>query len=101
MPIFLTYHPWPGGTMSRDDMLEMVRGCYHDWQAQGIQWYSYAGTHENGEGWCLFSAPDRAALLRTFHEQRIPYLFVTEVWRLSEDDLDLTHTAEMTSPRVI
>jgi hypothetical protein len=38
-------------------------------------------------------APSREALVRMFHENRIPYLSITEVWQISEQDLNLAAAA--------
>lgn len=93
MPLFLTHHPWPGGMMDRDHMLNMVRLAYEDWQADGVHWHGYLGTRGNGEGWCMISAPSREALVRMFHKNQIPWLYATEVWQIGEQDLDLATTA--------
>lgn len=93
MSLFLIHHPWPGDTMAREEMLDLVAADYESWQAQRITWVSYLGTPNNGEGWCLMQAPSRDALLRMFHENRIPYLSVTEVWQISERDLNLAAEA--------
>lgn len=88
MPLFLTYHPWAGGTMSRDEVLKMVRAANEAWRSQGFSCYSYIGTPNDGEGWFVLSAPSREALIRMFHENRIPYLSVTEVWQVGPEEFN-------------
>lgn len=88
MPLFLTYHPWAGGTMGRDEVLKMVRAANEAWKNQGFSCYSYIGTPNDGEGWFVLSAPSREALIRMFHEHRIPYLSVTEVWQVGPEEFN-------------
>jgi len=101
MPLFLTYHPWIGGTMGRDDVLDMVRAANEAWKNQGFSCCSYIGTPNDGEGWFILSAPNREALIRMFHENRIPYLAVTEVWQVGPEELSADEVMAEGSPGVI
>jgi len=89
MQRFLTYHPWPGGSMERDAMLALVTARYEGWFGRKIRWVGYLGTRENGEGWCLFEAPSQRVLLELFRDEHIPYIAVTPVWQVGESDLAL------------
>jgi hypothetical protein len=101
MPLFLTHHPWSGGTMGRDKVLKMVHAANEAWRAQGFSCYSYIGTPSDGEGWFVLQAPSREALIRMFHESEIPYLTVTEVWQVGLDDLGANESAEGKKSRVV
>ena len=87
MSLSLSYQPWPGGTMDRDHILDLVAEVRQHWERQGISFQGVLGTRADGEGWLLMSAPNREALVAVFHEFRIPYLVITEVWRLDQEQL--------------
>jgi len=101
MPLFLTYHPWVGGTMGRDEVVDMVRAANEAWKSQGFSCYSYIGTPNDGEGWFVLSAPSREALIRMLHENGIPYLSVTEVWQMGPEDLGADRGIAEKSPAAI
>lgn len=101
MALFVIHHPWPGDTMAREEMLDLVAANYESWCAQRVYWRSYLGTPNNGEGWCLMQAPSRETLVRLFHESRIPYLSITEVWQISEQDLNLSLATGVGALRVV
>jgi hypothetical protein len=101
MALYLTYHPWTRGTMARDQVLGLIGGLLPDWQAKGLVYRTYVGTEEAAEGYSLFEAPSKAALIRAFEESRIPYLSVHEVWEISPDDLKLSVAAGKGRPQIL
>ncbi len=98
MPLYLTHHPWPGGTMSKEDALALMRATRATWQERAFRYLGYLGTPQNGEGWSLVSAPSREALAHLLITEHIPYLTITEVWQVAEEELREGHD-ELRQPR--
>ncbi len=76
--------------MTRDEILNLVSGICEECEGKEISCQGYLGTQGYGEGWLLMQAPSRDALIRLFHERRIPYLVITEVWKLDKDAFERT-----------
>ena len=94
MSLYLTYHPWVPGTMSRDRVLAMLSEAYQAWQSKGLVYRTYIGTEDAAEGFSLIEAPDKATLIRVLEESRIPYLNVSEAWQVFSDELGMSLAAD-------
>ena len=88
MPLFFASHTLESNTLTQEAAAEGTRGWRENAQKRGITWKATVANTEQGKAWCLNEAPSQEALSQAFDDLGFPYDEITEVWSLTEKDLD-------------